>query len=291
VRPGAGSGAGADGCAGVPESGDTDGDNGTFVWADDQGSSFVSTGSRQFLVRAQGGMAINTNTPAAGAALTVNGNLAIATTGTLGCGSQTRQMLNLWGPASYGIGVQSDRLYFRSFSGFSWFQGGAHNDAADNAGTGGTLRMRLSNTGQLQTSTGTISTLSDARLKDEIADYSGALDRINALRPVTYHYRDAGKAAFQPEGTHLGFVAQEMQQVFPQWVSEGDDGHLMLSMRGFEAVAVGALQELSAESALQSEQDTRHLERLSALEAENAELRSRLNAVERALAQLAATPR
>ncbi|WP_395795259.1 tail fiber domain-containing protein [Aquimonas sp.] len=291
VRPGAGSGAGADGCAGVPESGDTDGDNGTFVWADDQGSSFVSTGSRQFLVRAQGGMAINTNTPAAGAALTVNGNLAIATTGTLGFGSQTRQMLNLWGPASYGIGVQSDRLYFRSFSGFSWFQGGAHNDAADNAGTGGTLRMRLSNTGQLQTSTGTISTLSDARLKDEIADYSGALDRINALRPVTYHYRDAGKAAFQPEGTHLGFVAQEMQQVFPQWVSEGDDGHLMLSMRGFEAVAVGALQELSAESALQSEQDTRHLERLSALEAENAELRSRLNAVERALAQLAATPR
>ncbi len=267
TRPGNQPGDGT--CA--PDSGDADGDNGTFVWSDDQGTTFTSTGPRQFLIRAQGGMAINTNTPTAGAALTVNGNVDVATTGSLSFGSQTRQMLNLWGPAGYGIGVQSDRLYFRSFSGFSWFQGGAHNDAADNAGTGGTLRMRLSNTGQLQTTTGTISTLSDARLKDQIADYSGALDRINALRPVSYHYRDAGKAAFQPEGTHLGFIAQEMQQVFPQWVSEGDDGHLMLSMRGFEAVAVRAMQELSAEN--------------DAMRAENAALRARLDRIERLLGE------
>jgi len=73
----------------------------------------------------------------------------------------------------------------------------------------GLLRMRRSNFGQLQTSTGTISTLSDARLKDQVVDYAGALDQINALRSVRYHYRDAGKAAFQAEGLHLGFVAQE----------------------------------------------------------------------------------
>ncbi len=264
-------------CSGLTYPGG-DGDSGTFVWADSQNANFVSTGDNQFLVRAEGGMAINTNTPTAGAALTVNGNVDVATTGTLSFGSQTRQMLNLWGPAGYGIGVQSDRLYFRSFSGFSWFQGGVHNDAADNAGTGGTLRMRLSNTGQLQTSTGTISTLSDARLKDQVADYAGALDRINALRPVTYHYRDAGKAAFQPEGTHLGFVAQEMQQVFPQWVSEGDDGHLMLSMRGFEAVAVRAMQELSAENeGLRAKTD--------AVLAENAALRARLDRIEQLLGE------
>jgi hypothetical protein len=264
VRPASNPGAGS-ACSGLTYPGG-DGDKGTFIWADAQNSNFVSTGPDQFLVRAQGGMAINTNVPAAGAALTVNGNVDVATTGSLSFGSQTRQMLNLWGPAGYGIGVQSDRLYMRSFSGFSWFQGGVHDDAADNPGAGGNLRMRLSNTGQLQTTTGTISTLSDARLKDQVADYAGALDRINALRPVTYHYRDAGKAAFQPEGTHLGFIAQEMQQVFPQWVSEGDDGYLMLSMRGFEAVAVGAMQELSAE--------------LDAMRAENTALRARLDRIE-----------
>jgi len=126
--------------------------------------------------------------------------------------------------------------------------------------------MRLSTDGQLQTTTGTISSLSDARLKDQVQDYTHALDQINALRPVRYHYRDAGKAAFQPEGLHLGFVAQEMQQVFPEWVSEGEDGYLMLSMRGFEAVAVRAMQELSAENV--------------AMRAENKALQRRLEAIE-----------
>ena len=245
----------------VTNSGDADGDNGTFVWADSQATTFTSSGPNQFLVRAAGGMAINTNAPAAGAALTVNGNVAVATTGSLAFGSQSRQMLNLWG-TEYGIGVQSFRTYFRTAQtggGFSWFEGGVHNDAVDNPGAGGTLRMRLNNIGQLQTTSGTISTLSDARLKDQVVDYAGALDQIDALRPVRYHYRDAGKAAFQPEGLHLGFVAQEVQQVFPEWVSEGEDGYLMLSMRGFEAVAVRAIQELNAE---------------------NSELRARLAAIE-----------
>jgi len=51
------------------------GDQGTFVWADSQNDNFVSTGPNQFLVRAAGGMAINTNTPAPNTALTVNGSV------------------------------------------------------------------------------------------------------------------------------------------------------------------------------------------------------------------------
>jgi len=230
-------------------SGDSDGDEGTFVWSDGR-FDFGSTGRNQFLVLAGGGMAINTNTPSAGAALTINGSMSF--------GAQGAQMLNLFN-MSYGIGVQASRMYFRTNSGFSWFEGGVHSDTTDSPGAGGTMNMRLSNSGQLQTTTGTISSLSDARLKDQVHDYAGALDQINALRPVRYHYRDAGKAAFQPEGLHLGFLAQEMQQVFPEWVSEGEDGYLMLSMRGFEAVAVRAIQELNAE---------------------NSELRARLAAIE-----------
>jgi trimeric autotransporter adhesin len=276
VRPGNEAGDGT--CA--ADSGDANGDEGTFIWSGSSGTPFTSTGAGQFLIRTPGGMAINTNTPESGAALTVNGNLAVSTTGTMSFGTQTRQMLNLWGPNQYGIGVQGARLYFRTAAsnGFSWFEGGAHSDVTDNPGTGGVLRMRLSNTGQLQTSTGTISTLSDARLKDQVADYTRALDRINALHPVSYHYRNAGKAAFQPEGTHIGFIAQEMQQVFPEWVSQGDDGYLMLSMRGFEAVAVRAMQELSAENQqLKSENDLQNrvittlTARMAAIEAQLAQ--------------------
>lgn len=150
VRPGVDPG-GSGACTGLTYPGGL-GDVGTFVWADAQPADFVSTGPDQFLVRATGGMAINTNTPSAGASLTVNGatrldgNLSVAPSGALSFGSQTRQMLNLWGGAGeYGIGVQSGTQYFRTGLGgsFAWFEGGAHSDASLDPGDGGAIPMRL----------------------------------------------------------------------------------------------------------------------------------------------------
>jgi hypothetical protein len=51
------------------------GDYGTFVWADWQPVDFVSTGPQQFLIRATGGVGINTNAPG-GFTLAVNGGAA-----------------------------------------------------------------------------------------------------------------------------------------------------------------------------------------------------------------------
>ena len=271
-----GLGGGTGACA--PYSGDTNGDEGTFAWADAQNLDFVSTGPNQFLVRAAGGMAINTNTPAASTALTVAGNTSLQgntnTSGSVFFGQAPRQMLNLY-DTSYGIGIQAARMYFRAAGtgGFSWFEGGVHSDTTDVPGVGGTLRMRLSATGQLQTTTGTISSFSDARLKSDVGNYSGALDQIAALRPVHYRYTDAGKAPFQPEGMHLGFIAQEVQQVFPEWVSEDESGYLMLSMRGFEAVAVRGMQELQAENVALRAQAKDMREEMQAL-------RARMDAIE-----------
>jgi hypothetical protein len=45
------------------QSGDGDGDEGTFVWSDTSGPFFSSTGPNQFLVRAAGGVGINKNNP------------------------------------------------------------------------------------------------------------------------------------------------------------------------------------------------------------------------------------
>lgn len=46
-------------------SGDADGDEGTFVWADSTDADFMSTGPDQFLIRASGGVGIGTNAPEA----------------------------------------------------------------------------------------------------------------------------------------------------------------------------------------------------------------------------------
>ena len=50
--------------------------DGCFVWADHADADFGSTGQKQFLIRADGGVGIGTVTPAAGS-LTVNGDLVI----------------------------------------------------------------------------------------------------------------------------------------------------------------------------------------------------------------------
>lgn len=55
--------------------GDADGDEGTFVWADSENAIFASTGANQFLIRAAGGVGVNTNAPSA--ALDVVGDLEL----------------------------------------------------------------------------------------------------------------------------------------------------------------------------------------------------------------------
>jgi hypothetical protein len=76
-------------------------------------------------------------------------------TGWLRFGKQVRQMIDLWastqdaGQAPYGIGVQSGTLYQRTGSQFCWFQGGVHDDAAGEPGSGGTQQMRLDDAGRL----------------------------------------------------------------------------------------------------------------------------------------------
>ena len=147
---------------GPAESGDWNGDEGTFMWSDGSAGPETSTGPFQFLIRSAGGVAINTNSPAAGSALTVSGNTTLygntivtgnttlsgTLIGAIGFGNTTRQMLNLYATA-YGIGVQSYSFYSRSDSEFAWFRGGVHNNGTGNPGTGGTRQMRLDGNGNL----------------------------------------------------------------------------------------------------------------------------------------------
>ncbi len=71
-------------------------------------------------------------------------------TGDLFFGSRTGQILNLYGTI-YGVGVQTNTLYSRAGARFNWFVGGSHNDAENNAGSGGTRVQSVSNTNGLET--------------------------------------------------------------------------------------------------------------------------------------------
>ena len=92
-------------------------------------------------------------------------------------------------------------------------------------------------------------TTSDQRIKKNIVDLSGGLNKINALRVVEFDYK-------QDDKHEVGFIAQEFEQVFPdqivrhepneaqkEWV--GDD-KVMGVQQNLVPFLVKAIQELSA---------------------------------------------
>ena len=81
---------------------------------------------------------------------------------------------------------------------------------------------------------------SDERLKENIVSLPTQLENICNLRPVEFDYIDGN-------GHQIGFIAQEMQKVYPDVVAVGNDE--MLTVTGWnktEARLVKAIQELSA---------------------------------------------
>lgn len=72
------------------------------------------------------------------------------------------------------------------------------------------------------TYTGTLSGPSDAKLKYDINDFSGALGIVKRLEPKTYFYKQDGEASFLnlSEGLQYGFIAQDVEAILPELVNE-----------------------------------------------------------------------
>ena len=64
----------------------------------------------------------------------------------------------------------------------------------------------------------------------------------------------------------MGFLAQEVESVFPEWVSVDAQGYRALTIRGFEALAVEALKQLKSENDKLREAYEQLLQRIDALE-------------------------
>lgn len=137
--------------------------------------------------------------------------------------------------------------------------------------SGGIAGQALKNGG------GAWAALSDARCKHDIQPLTGVLDRVLSLQGRTYVYNDPKQAGAGP-GRHTGFIAQEVEKVFPQWIGERADGMKTLGIMGFEALTVESLRELRAEKD----------EQIEALRAENAALRADHNELTRRLERLEA---
>jgi transketolase C-terminal domain/subunit len=78
---------------------------------------------------------------------------------------------------------------------------------------------------------------SDRTKKENIITIDNALDKIEKLRGVYYNRIDD-----ETKTRRLGVVAQEVQEVFPEVVIEGEDG-LMVSYGNMVGVLIQAIKE------------------------------------------------
>jgi hypothetical protein len=80
---------------------------------------------------------------------------------------------------------------------------------------------------------------SDSRLKENITDLPSQLNNILALRPVEFDFIES-----EGGGHQIGFIAQEVQEIYPDLVGERTDGMLTLSdMNKNDARLIKAIQE------------------------------------------------
>ena len=102
-------------------------------------------------------------------------------------------------------------------------------------------------------------TSSDMRLKSNVQSWREAYGKLEEVNAVSYNLSksatsdssaEAGKKSAASDQTvddrmHFGFIAQEIQEIFPNLVVEGEDGMLAIDYTGFIPLLVEAYKDLS----------------------------------------------
>jgi hypothetical protein len=84
---------------------------------------------------------------------------------------------------------------------------------------------------------GTMSLMSDARSKTNIARLGNALQKLNTLNGYYYNWKN------QQAGREVGFLAQEVEQVLPEAVSENAEGTKFVDYDGVLPLLTEAIKE------------------------------------------------
>jgi hypothetical protein len=87
---------------------------------------------------------------------------------------------------------------------------------------------------------------SDARLKHNVKPIENALSTVIELKGVTFNWnKDTTTYTLTKLDKDIGFIAQQVQEVLPDLVREGEDGYLGIRDRAIIPLLVEAIKELN----------------------------------------------
>ncbi len=128
------------------------------------------------------------------------------------------------------------------------------------------------------TGTGATNCTSDSRLKQNVTNLGPSLDKVLALRPVTFQWNQL--SGHEQTKIHTGFIAQEVQAVFPDSVNTVYGDYLGIDYASLTVPIVQAIQELDLQLKPLSDLDVSHSGSLAAL------IRSYLESVSNGIATI-----
>jgi len=96
---------------------------------------------------------------------------------------------------------------------------------------------------------GTLTQASDARLKKDISPLQNPLQKIIQLNGYTYHWKNENS----DNRLQTGVLAQEVQKLFPELVSENKEGILAVNYSGLIPVMIESIKEQQKQIARQEE--------------------------------------
>ncbi len=90
---------------------------------------------------------------------------------------------------------------------------------------------------------------SDARLKTLHGDFNSGLSQILKLHPIRYRYKEDNGMGIRDRDEHVGFVAQDVQRVIPEAVTENNKGYLLVNNDPILWTMLNAIKEQQREIA------------------------------------------
>lgn len=153
-------------------------------------------------------------------------------TSSVGIGVQPVVPLHIRGAAGMGIRLDNPTNGSNFFQ--IYYEGG-NNTVVFYHNSGAGQFMRLDGAWQQN---------SDSSLKENVTDLRGVLDKVMMLRPVSFDWKSSATQS-------IGFIAQEVEPVFPELVSEHmpEEGKPLkgLPYATFSVLAVAAIKEMKNE--------------------------------------------
>ena len=88
---------------------------------------------------------------------------------------------------------------------------------------------------------------SDIRLKDNIEVIKGSFDKIDGIRGVEFDWNEKSPGWAQERGHDVGVIAQEVQKVLPEIVTERTNGYLGVDYKRLIPLLIESIKELKQE--------------------------------------------